>query len=298
MGMYQGRHAIIRAVRSLPRTAVAAIAVGAIAAAATGGVLIAGSAGASTAARISTPEQAGYAATNAQFQFVSANVYLRNPAQYASSLGSYGDSVQLWSDDMEITLGVSDTTSSGGGFSPAMAVFDHTKTAPDDVTCSTAGTTPCPGTPKNWTDGSVSYPKGDTVTLALEYNRGSGLVTAIIRDETAGKASQASYDVGTGVSFNQARVGAETGCYAPWDPASVNGCGSTVTPPSAPQLLSRFTGVTLVTYSGHVSGMASWWQHHKVLLTADGTATQPTQAAPANLGSGGTSFSVSLLPAS
>ncbi|MDR0345989.1 MAG: hypothetical protein LBI49_23330 [Nocardiopsaceae bacterium] len=294
MGMYQGRHAIIRAVRSLPRTAVAAIAGGAIAAAATGGVLIAGAAGASTAARIPTAEQAGYAATNAQFQFVSANVYLRKAAQYASSVSGYGDSVQLWSHGIEITLGVSNTTASGGGFSPAMAVFDPSKQAPDDVTCSTAGASACPGTPKNWTDGSVSFPVGHTVTLALEYNRGSGLVTAIIRDETAGKASQASYDVGQGVSFNQARVGAETGCYAPWDPASVNGCGSAVTPPSAQQVLTRFTGVTLVTYSGHVTGMSSWWQHHKVLLTG-GSATQ---AAPSNLGSSGTAFTVSLLPAS
>lgn len=40
--------------------------------------------------------------------------------------------------------------------------------------------------------------------------------------------------------------------------------------------------------------MSSWWQHHKVLLTG-GSATQ---AAPGNLGSGGTAFTVSLDPAS
>lgn len=290
MGTYQGRHALIAAVRSLPRAAKAAIAAGAIAAAAGGSVLAAGAAGASTGARISSQEQAGYAATNAQFQYVSTDVYLRNPAQYASSLSGYGDSVQLWSGDIEITLGVSAGTS-GGGFSPAMAVFDQAKTAPGDVICSTAGTTPCPGTPKNWTDGSVSYPSGHTVTLTLQYSRDSGLVTATIRDDTAGKASQASYEAGTGVSFNQARVGAEIGCYAPWD---APGCGSGVTPPAAEQLLSRFSGVTLVTYSGSVSGLSSWWQHHKVLLT-DGTSTQ---AAPSDLGSGGSTFTVSLEPAS
>jgi len=41
-------------------------------------------AGAVTGTAEISPEQAGYTATGAQFSYVAASVYLRNPAQYAS----------------------------------------------------------------------------------------------------------------------------------------------------------------------------------------------------------------------
>ena len=56
-------------------------------------------AGASTGATEISPEQAGYTATGAQFQGVDADVYLRNPAQYAGEVANFGHSVQLWSSD-------------------------------------------------------------------------------------------------------------------------------------------------------------------------------------------------------
>jgi hypothetical protein len=56
-----------------------------------------GAAGASTGTAQISPDQAGYTATGAQFRHISASVYLRNPAQYAGEVASFGHSVQLWS---------------------------------------------------------------------------------------------------------------------------------------------------------------------------------------------------------
>src|SRR5262245_890879 len=56
-------------------------------------------ASASTGNKVTTPEEAGYSATGAQFKHVQASVYLRDPAQYAGYMsddGFYQLSTQLW----------------------------------------------------------------------------------------------------------------------------------------------------------------------------------------------------------
>ena len=73
-----------------------------------------GVAGASTGTAEISPEQAGYTATGAQFKYVDGLVYLRNPGQYASEVASFGDSVQLWSAGLVVTLGVTASTSGSG----------------------------------------------------------------------------------------------------------------------------------------------------------------------------------------
>jgi hypothetical protein len=93
---------------------------------------MAGMAAASTGTTQISPEEAGYSVTGTQFKDVSASVYLRNPEQYASVIGGYGHSVQLWSPSQVVVLGVSDTTAAGSaasGFSPAVAVFDRSTQA-------------------------------------------------------------------------------------------------------------------------------------------------------------------------
>ena len=159
---------------------------------------------AAAAATVATVEQAGYAATGAQFANVQTSVYLRKPAQYASEVAGYGLSVQLWAASQLLVLGVSDSTGTSP-FSPAAAVFDPATKA---LTCSTAGSgaQECPGTPANWTSGAVSYPAGDTVTLQISYSKSLGTVHFVVRDDTAGTSSGFTYDVGTTVSFTQARV--------------------------------------------------------------------------------------------
>jgi hypothetical protein len=68
----------------------------ALTSAAVAAVVLAGSgvAGASTGTAEISPEHAGYSASGAKFRHVSASVYLRNPAQYAGEVASFGHSVQ------------------------------------------------------------------------------------------------------------------------------------------------------------------------------------------------------------
>lgn len=245
----------------------------------------AGVASAATGATIPTVEQAGYAATGAQFQNVQTTVYLRNPAQYASEIGSYGLSVQLWSASRLLVLGVSDTTASSP-FSPAVAVFNPATKA---LVCSTAGSgsQQCPGTPANWANGSVSYKAGHTVTLRAAYNKTLGTVHFVVRDVTAGTSSGFTYDVGTGVSFNQARVGTEFGA-TPWSAPSPS-----YSPPKAAAKLAAFTASQLTSYSGHQASFESWWTARAVVMTGPGSVIE---AAPTALANSGANFNVYLQP--
>jgi hypothetical protein len=244
---------------------------------------LAGMASAATGPTVATVEQAGYAATGAQFDNVQTSVYLRKPAQYASEVGGYGLSVQLWAANQLMVLGVSGSTSTSP-FSPAAAVFNPATKA---LTCSTAGsgTQQCPGTPANWTSGSVSYPAGDTVTLQVSYSRSLGAVHFVVRDDTTGTSSGFTYDVGTSVSFTQARVGAEFGA-TPWSTPAYN-------PPTAAVKLAAFTGTSLTSYSGHTASLLSWWTASQVKMTGPGSVVE---AAPSGLDSTGASFSVDLEP--
>ena len=65
-----------------------------------------------------------YTATGAQFKYIDALVYLRNPGQYASEVASFGDSVQLWSAGLVVTLGVTASTS-GSGYTQYATVYDR-----------------------------------------------------------------------------------------------------------------------------------------------------------------------------
>ena len=258
----------------------AATLAGAAALAVTG---LVGTASAATGATVATVEQAGYAATGAQFDNVQTSVYLRKPAQYASEVGGYGLSVQLWAANQLMVLGVSDSTSASP-FSPAAAVFNPaTKT----LTCSTAGSgaQECPGTPANWTNGSVNYPAADTVTLQVSFSKSLGTVHFVVRDDTTGTSSGFTYDVGTSVSFTQARVGAEFGA-TPWSTPTYN-------PPAAAVKLAAFTGTSLTSYTGHTATLLSWWTASQVQMTGPGSVVE---AAPSGLDSTGADFSVDLEP--
>src|SRR5262245_58522547 len=68
-------------------------------------------AGASTGAQQTSPDQAGYTATGAQFKRAGAIVYLRDPSQYANRVARYGHSVQLWSPDVVVSVNLTARTS-------------------------------------------------------------------------------------------------------------------------------------------------------------------------------------------
>lgn len=258
-------------------------------------------AAASTGSPSYSPEQAGYSVTGGQFRFVSTTVYLRNPLQYSKELlGGYGYSVQLWSSRKVLTLGVSDTTGNPG-YSPGAAIFDEGQQAPNDVHCATWDSNSyCAGTPSSWTGGggALSYAPGDTVTLSIYYDKEKGTVQFLIRNDTAKSSSGFTYHMGTGVSFSQARIGAEAGCYAPWDDLSCAGISVTsgYNAPTSPAVWGRFTQDRVTTYSGTRSGLTGAFQTSKVYMTSQGISTGTIEASSSALSTHSETFTASLQP--
>ncbi len=251
------------------RAASALIAVGAAVAAV---LAMAVPAGASTGTTEISAEQAGYTATGAQFRNVTASVFLRNPEQYASEAGSYSHSVQLWSSDLVLVLGVSSSTSSTAGFVPAAIVYNRSTHA---VIANTPGT--------------ANFPAGDTVTERIHYNTTSG-VTTFTASDPAGASFTATYTA-AGQSFGQARIGTEFGTD-PWTaPVSY-------VPPANFTKIAVYNDVRLTTYSGHNSTLDSWWVHHQLLANTEAQSGSDWVAIPSNLYNSGASFQTAFVPAS
>jgi hypothetical protein len=252
----------------------------------------AGPAAAVTGPTIASREQAGYVATGAQFRYVQASFTLPDPTSFATEIDGFGYSVHLWSAPSVIVLGISDGTT-GGNYSAAAAVFNP---ATQSTVCSTAGSgTPpqCTGTPTDWTDGSVSFAPGDFVTESIFYSQSAGTTQFTVTDKTSGQSLTYTRPAGVGISWNQARVGAEFGC-TPWA-----GCGGPIRYTSPPETvpMARFTGIRLTTFSGHRSGFRTWWTHSKVEWTRNGQLTGAVNAKAVSLSSpNGTAFSVDLEP--
>jgi hypothetical protein len=256
---------------------------------------MAGMAAASTGTTQISPEEAGYSATAAQFQTVSASVFLRNPEQYATVVAGYGHSVQLWSSSLVMVLGVSGTTAAGSaaaGFSPAVAVFDRASHAL--LASSTDGTIPaqwCPagGSCQPATSGG-SFPAGTTVTERMHYSPATGTANFTASD-TAGDRFTATYNAGTGQSFNQARIGTEFGA-TPW-------AAPTFTPPANWAKIAVYNNARLVSYSGHAATLDSWWVNHALEAnTGAQSETGDWVAIPSNLANSGASFATFFVPAS
>jgi hypothetical protein len=275
--------------RKMATTAIAGIA--AVAASLT----MAGMASASTGAPRISPEESGYSATGAQFKNVGISVYLRNPEQYGAVVASYGHSVQLWSSSLVMVLGVSDTTarySAGAGFGPAVALFDRNTHAL--LASSTNGTIPAQwrpagGSSQPWSPGN-NFPTGTTVTERMRYDPAAGDVTFRATDP-AGDRFTATYQVGAGQSFTQARIGTEFGTD-PWTAPAF-------TPPSKWAKIAVYNDARLVSYSGHVGTLDSWWFNHA--LEANTGAQNDTGdwvAIPSDLANEGASFATAFVPAS
>ncbi len=200
--------------------------------------------------------------------------------------------MQLWSTHSVIVLGVSNTTATASNYSAAAAVFNPaTKT----TVCSTAGsgTGLCAGVPLAWTNGTVSFAPGDFLTESIFYNRAAGTTTFTVTDITSGQGLIYTRTAGMGISWNQARVGAEFGC-TPWASCGIGPVPYTAPPNAVP--LASISGVRLTTFSGHRSGLRSWWTHSKVEWTRNGLLTGAVNAKAVNLSSDGTAFGVVLEP--
>jgi hypothetical protein len=240
-------------------------------------------AGASTGPRYASVEQAGYAATGAQFGYLTASVYLRNPAQYAGLVGQYSHTIQLWSSGLVAVFGASASTS-GSSYTPYVHIFDATShqllaSNPNAIWCDQGTCGPAIG----------SFAAGDTLRFQVEYSDGD-LSFAVV-DHAAGTLFTASpYTVGTGASFTQARVGTEFGSD-PWT------APPSYTHPAAWTKIAVYTKVRLITYNGKSSSLASWFPHHKIFMAAITGSLIDVQAAPTDLAWGGTSFQDWLAPA-
>lgn len=244
-------------------------------------------AAAATGPKYYSPEQAGYVATGARFQYVQSSFVLPDASSFASEVSSYGLSVQLRTPYRVVVLGVSNTTTAGN-YNAAAAVFNKTTHA---LICSTAGsgTQACPNVGSRWTDGSVNFAPGDHMTLAIFYDRSTGVDHFYVDDDTTGvELFYGGYAPGTGQSYTQARVGAEFAA-TPWDTFSYS-------PPASETHLVTFTNSVLITYRGAVSGFASSFTHDKILATSTGTSTGTLEVAPHNLTNFGSNFGVYLEP--
>ena len=246
----------------------------------------AGTAFASTGPRFFSPEQAGFAATGAHFKFVHTEVMLPDASQFATNVAGFGFSVQLWTKYRVVVLGLSNSTTPGD-YSAAVAVFSRVTHA---LICSTASASKlCPNVPSGWTSGQISFPAGHIVRLTAQYLRNTGVDRFLVTDQATGvQLSYSGYAPGTGQIYRQARIGAEFAA----DPFST----FTYTPPATEKHLALFDGSLLMTYSGHVSGLSSWWVRHKIFTTSNGTSAGTVRAKPHNLFNFGSDFDVYLEP--
>jgi hypothetical protein len=266
------------------RVASALITAGAAAAAA---LALAVPAGASTGTAQISPEQAGYTATGGQFKNVHTRIFLRQPGQYAGEVGQYSHSVQLWSSGLVATLGLRASTS-GSRYTPYAEVFDRSghqllASDPNAQWCDehTFGCITTIGT----------FGPDEYLDMSISYDPARGFVHFGASDENDELYLTADYQVGTGVSFTQARVGTEFG-GSPWDGSYSH------TPPAQYTKIAAYTNVGLITYSGHTSTLWSWWTHHKLLANTGQQSGADWVAIPADLASGGASFQTWFVPQS
>ncbi|HEX4062922.1 MAG TPA: hypothetical protein VHY58_18045 [Streptosporangiaceae bacterium] len=234
---------------------------------------------ASTGGRAYIEGLAGYLVSGAQFRLAAQSTYLRNPDQYADITNGLDEGVILVSSDWEIDISVgADTTTVGEPYGPAFYVYqgDTQVSGPygNGMWC------PVGGSCAPLADGE-GFAVGATVRQSVYYDQATGTVDYSATD-TAGNRAYGSYSVGKGVAFYGAILGGGWGDF---------------TAPAAATKLFAFSGAALTTYSGHHSGLSSWFSHSKVIGTSDGTSTGTVQGEPTDLASNGSAFSVNLEPA-
>jgi hypothetical protein len=244
-----------------------------------------GVAGASTGPAEISPEQAGYTATGAQFKYIDGLVYLRNPGQYASEVASFGDSMQLWSAGLVVTLGVTASTS-GSGYTQYATIYDRST---HTVIASNPNAEFCDDNEDVCNLPPRPFDPGTQLGLSIDYSPADGSLQ-MIEVFSGGFSFVSSYTV-TGQSFTQARIGTDFG-NSPWD-------GSYSHQPPANQVkVAAYSNVHLITDSGHTSSLRSWWVHHPLLANTGQQSGNDWVAVPTSLSSFGSSFSTYFVPQS
>jgi hypothetical protein len=241
-------------------------------------------AGASTGTAQISPEQAGYTATGAQFKTIHARVFLRQPTQYAGEVASFGHSVQLWTSDLAVTVGVTASTS-GSDYTPYATIYDRST---HQVIASNPNATYCE--PDACTPVARTFFPGVSWTLTINYLPEVGEVVMSGFTDGGLWGFRSSYDL-TAPSFTQARVGTEFGS-SPWDASYPH------TPPAKSLKIASYSHVDLTSYSGHTATLWSWWVHHQLLANTGQQSGSDWVAVPADLSNGGASFQTFFVPQS
>jgi hypothetical protein len=141
---------------------------------------------------------------------------------------------------------------------------------------------PCAGS----TDSRGCFYAGETVTLSVSYNTGSGKAYMTIADPSNGDEYVASlpYSTATSGALTTAHLGDVW--LAAYD-------GQTFTAPRHPEDLNSFTSVTLTDTSGHTKPLGDW-THFARVMTSDGTVNGNTEITPGPLSFDGKSFSLTV----
>ena len=224
-------------------------------------------AGASAGPRLTSHEQAAYAASGARFRFVQTTFKLPDATKFASEVGGLGVSVQLISSENTWMVFSFNTTTASGVYA---ASFANEFNAGQSIGSSgTLG-------PNGWAKA------GDSVTLSIYYDR-AGHDQLVAVDNTTGEAHFTTVAIPK-TNYTQARVGAEFGAT----PSST----APYTAPSAETHLVTLTGIRLTSYGGHHAGLVSWWERQKVFMVSGSV----TQIEPHNVFAAGTSFGVYMEP--
>jgi hypothetical protein len=232
-----------------------------------------------------SPEQAGYTATGAQFKTIAAVVFLRQPAQYAGEVASFGHSVQLWSSGVVVTVGLTASTS-GGGYTTYATIYDrgtHQVIAsnPNAEHCAGQGDFCGPG-PVTWNPGLLAFPR-------IGYTPADGHLVMVV-GLSDGSIFTSSYTL-TPQSFTQARISTDFGS-SPWDASYPHA------PPATDVKIATYFNVTLTSYSGHTATLWSWWAHHKLLANTGQQTNTDWVAVPTDLYNAGASFQTWFVPQS
>ena len=273
------------------RLAVKLVVAGAAAAAAA--TMVTGSAAASPGPAYYAPDQAGYAATGAYYSEAEVNAWLPDASRFSPEIGRLGFSLEMRTPARVIDLSVyacTDSTCRPGGrpetkrYQLAFTVYNRSTHA---VICSSAiATSACPQVNRAWN--KARFAPGRTVDLVLFYQRDAGLFQAQVE-----RQDYLDYMPGRGLLINQVRLGVELGS-TPWSTVPFRA-------PAREMRLASF-GVPvgppyeaeISTYKGQTSCLDSWWAHHQLQMTTDGTSRPSVEARPHGLSNLGCNFGVYL----
>lgn len=240
--LYNPRHAIVRAVSSLPKWARASI-LGIAASGSIAGLAVAavpaGAAG--IGGNYYSTASAGYKVDGANFRYVTATTYLRKDSPNAQPF------VEIQADCTPTATG------------PEVELIPNSGGYNANADLNSAGVSGHSGT--------TEFTGGQTVVMSIYYNKWSHEATFQVRNLSGSTVYTAWVNLGSSASLKCVGVGDYLGL---------------TTTPAAPQKVSHFSDVSMTSFSGHRAGLLSWWTAHRYLRVGDTSTHTPVEARPSS----------------